>query len=164
MHEIFDSLVTALRAELVEFGALLLLFDQQQACIVRHDSDGFLAINTDVEEQFTTLARQRIAREGLMSDLASRLELPAGATLAELLSGCPEPRRPLLRALMDEINSLLERTRRRAHQNRMLLARCVETAREVLAVVRPEAFQRTYSPRGEVSAISGGNNLQAAIA
>jgi len=62
--------------------------------------------------------------------------------------------RPLLEALIDEVNLLLHRVRRTSRQNHTLLTRAVEIHQEVLQQLRPTSFLKTYSPAGTVSVSS----------
>jgi flagellar biosynthesis/type III secretory pathway chaperone len=152
MHECFLQLLSTLQAELQEYGALLQLFDLQQACIVRHDPAGFLELNPQVEEQIEKLARCRVDREALIRQAAVECGRPEDSTLVALTPDCPPTRQPLLRALIEEINNLVVRTQRRMRQNCELLARCVEMARELVSVGNADAVPCTYGAHGEVSA------------
>ena len=67
--------------------------------------------------------------------------------------------RPLLEALINEINHLLHRVRRTSRHNHTLLSRTLELHSETLRQLRPEAFSNTYSPDGRVSA--GGRGVPA---
>jgi flagellar biosynthesis/type III secretory pathway chaperone len=59
--------------------------------------------------------------------------------------------RPLVEALIDEVNHLIHRARRITRHNHALLARVVETHQEFLRVLRPEAFATTYAANGRMS-------------
>jgi len=150
IQEKFQQIVTALQTELQEYGGLLHLFDRQQKCIVHQDPTGFLDINVDVEEQIAKLTRCRLDREDLVRRAALDFAQPAETTLAALTAHFPQELQPLLRALVDEINDLINRTQRRTRQNRMLLAQCVESARQLLAVSNPGAMPGTYGSHGQV--------------
>ena len=63
--------------------------------------------------------------------------------------------RPLIEALIGEINHLLHRVRRTSRHNHTLLARAVEVHQDALQLLRPQAFTKTYSPAGRVSIVSG---------
>lgn len=158
-------LISALQAELQEYGALLHLFERQQTCVLQHDSSGFLAINGEVEVQIDTLTRCRVLRESLVREMATHLRRSAESPLGDLVENFPQAQRPLIHALIDEINNLVRRTRHRAQQNRMLLARCVESARELVAGFRQEPRTKTYSQYGETNDLSiSGNTFTPALA
>ena len=59
--------------------------------------------------------------------------------------------RPLLEALISEVNTLLHRVRRASRHNHTLLARAVEVHQETLQHLRPAAFTKTYSPAGRLA-------------
>ena len=59
--------------------------------------------------------------------------------------------RPLLSALIDEVNHLIRRVRRGARRNHEILSRAVQIHQETLRTLRPAAFSKTYSHHGEVS-------------
>ena len=88
-----------------------------------------------------------------MSDLwRGRADL-AKATPADApcLRSFPDFVRPLLEALVRDINLMINRTRRKARQNHILLARAVELTQETLRLLQPETFTKTYARSGHVS-------------
>jgi hypothetical protein len=151
MPEPYTPLLAALQLELQEYGALLHLFDMQRDCAVHHDPAGYLELIPRVEQQIEHLNRCRLDREALIRQVAVECGNPEASTLSALTPGCPPARQPLLRALIEEINNLTIRVQRRLRQNCELLARCVETARDIVSVVDPGALIGTYSPEGELS-------------
>ena len=76
---------------------------------------------------------------------------PAAATLRSLLPHVPAEARPLLEALIDEVNHLLHRVRRVSRHNHALLGRAVELHQEILRTLRPDSFTQTYAPNGRVT-------------
>lgn len=88
----------------------------------------------------------------------------ADITLAALTASFPVEQQPLLRALIEEINDLISRTQRRTRQNRMLLAQCVESARQLLALSNPGAIPGTYGSHGQVRATYTADRMAAAVA
>jgi hypothetical protein len=147
MNASVQCLTQSLQAELAEYGALLHLFEQQQQCVLRHDSGAYLQMTHEVDEQMATLGRCRVLRQGMASAVARECNRMPETPIRELTASLPVPERQLLLALTEEINRLVERTRRRAEQNQLLLARCIDTARGVVAALRPG---ETYSARGQV--------------
>lgn len=161
MNDSLQCLIQALQAELGEYGALLHLFEQQQTCVLRHDSTGYLELNVLVEEQMATLARCRSLRQGLAGAVAREHRKAPETPLLEMAESLPAARRPLIRALVEEINRLVELARRRAQQNQLLLARCIDTARAVISTLRPA---ETYSARGLTQSLHGRPVRVAAVA
>jgi flagellar biosynthesis/type III secretory pathway chaperone len=164
LQEQFQEIVAALQNELQEYGGLLHLFDRQQKCIVHQDPTGFLDINVDVDEQIAKLSHCRIEREALVRSTAIAMGQSPDITLASLMVSFPLQQQPLLRALIEEINDLISRTQRRTRQNRMLLAQCVESARQLLAVSNPGAIPGTYGSHGQVRNTYAAERLATAVA
>ena len=63
MNTNWNPLADCLRNELQEYGALLALFDEQQDCILRRDSEKILAATAAIEEQTRRLHEVRVRRE-----------------------------------------------------------------------------------------------------
>ena len=160
----FKEIVSALQNELQEYGGLLHLFDRQQQCIVHQDPTGFLDINMDVDEQIAKLTQIRHNREELVRQSALVAGKPEDITLSALTHSFQPEHQPLLKALIDEINDLITRTQRRTRQNRMLLAQCVESARQLLAVRNPGAMPGTYGAHGQVRTTYTQEKYTAAVA
>jgi flagellar biosynthesis/type III secretory pathway chaperone len=149
MH--WQLVADALRQELVEYGSLLNLFEQQQESLFNRDADAVLRLGAQIEEQVHQLHDCREQRETGVRQLASSLGLSGTTTLRALLSRVEPDARPLLEALVNEVNHLLHRVRRTSRHNHMLLARTVEMHQETLRQLRPDAFTKTYSPQGRIS-------------
>ena len=145
-----EKLIDALRAELGEYGALLELFDAQQAAILARQPDEVLGLVDRIEAAMKTTQSKRKEREVLVTAMAPDGVAPKAAAISDLLPLFREPVRPLLEALRDEINRLISHTRRRARQNQALLARTVEVGQELLRRLDPEAVSSTYSARGRI--------------
>lgn len=164
LQDKFQDIVAALQNELQEYGGLLHLFDRQQKCIVHQDPTGFLDINVDVDEQIAKLSNCRLEREALVRSTAIAMGQSPDITLAALTVHFPPQQQPLLRALIEEINDLISRTQRRTRQNRMLLAQCVESARQLLAISNPGAIPGTYGSHGQVRSTYAAERLATAVA
>jgi flagellar biosynthesis/type III secretory pathway chaperone len=147
----FQQVIDALRAELNEYGGLLHLFQQQQQFVLHHNPEGFLALTNGVEEQIQRSAEKRIERERLVRETALLAGVDPESPLTALLPYCPEQFRPLLSALIEEINDLLHRTQRRLRQNHMLLGQSLELARQMVGMSKPEVATNTYNARGQKS-------------
>jgi hypothetical protein len=143
--------VDALRSELAEYGGLLQLIDGQQKKIFALDSTGVSEFVPQLEEQAVAARDSRNARESAVRQYAHQLGQSGAPTLRQLLPSFPVDVRPLVEALIDEINHLLQRTRKRTRQNQLLLSRLVEFHRELVPSLRPQSFTKTYSRHGQVS-------------
>lgn len=151
MNQDWSSLADALRAELSEYGALQGFFDLQQNAILARDSEAILLCVSTIEDQMQRLQDLRVDREEIVRAFATTHAQATDATLRSLLPFFPAEARPLLEALIDEINHLIHRARRRSRQNHLLLSRAVEVRQEMLQVLRPDSFTKTYSARGRVA-------------
>lgn len=149
MH--WQLIADSLREELAEYGALLALFEQQQQSLFSRDADAVLRLGGEIEDQARILTDCRLRRERASASLATALGLASDATLRSLLPHIEADARPLLEALINEVNHLLHRVRRASRQNHTLLARAVEVHQETLRQLRPDAFMKTYSAAGRVS-------------
>jgi len=150
----WEPLIEALRTELEEYGALFNHLTRQQEEIFARKVDTVLEINGDLDSQARMIAAARERRQEVMDDLARRDGLPAGTRLTRMLDRFPNYVRPLLEALVRDINLMINRTRRKARQNHILLARAVELTQETLRLLQPGSFTKTYARSGQVS-VSG---------
>jgi len=103
-----------------------------------------------VQSQSAILTQAREVRFASMKALCNLLNLPPEATFKDLLPYLPADYRPLLQALIDENNELLQRIHQRARQNYVLLSRTVESMQNVinsLGIHRPTAV---YNDNGNV--------------
>lgn len=155
MHSDWAILVENLRAELQAYGGLLQLFNEQQDNLLRGDPDAVLSYAHEIEAQVRITADLRDRREDAVRLFAESRARPGDSTLRQLLPLFPDDVRPLLSALIDEVNHLIRRVRQGVRRNHQILHRTVQVHQETLRTLRPAAFTKTYSPHGEVS-VSGG--------
>jgi len=162
MSSSWETIADRLRNELQGYGGLLALFEEQQTNLFRRNPDAVLELAHTIETQARATAEQRLSREQAVREIAESAGYAPDAPLRELLSLFPAHVQPMLDALVDEINRLIHRVRRGARQNQLLLAKAVEMRQEMLLALRPAAFVKTYSPRGQVSVATGDAAWQAA--
>lgn len=156
MNTRWEDIADALRAELVEYGGLLHRFELQQQALLARDAAAVLHLSSEIEEQTRTAGEARERRERTGAELARSLGQPESATLRSLIPLIEANARPLLEALIGEVNVLLHRVRRANRHNHSLLARTVETHQELLQQLRPNTFTKTYAPNGRVSVATAG--------
>ncbi len=149
MNETWTIIADALRAEIGGFGGLLNLFEQQQQRLFARDTDGVLHLSTEIENHTREMQAQRQRREQLVAEFALAHRQPANSTLRSLLHYISADARPLLEALIADVNRLIHTVRRLSRQNHLLLARAVESHQEMMRTLRPDAFQQTYSSGGQ---------------
>lgn len=147
----WEFIAECLREELAEYGRLLHLFEQQQQGIFDRNADAVLRLSTEIEVQARAIAGCRCRREQAVAAFAESHGLPTTSSLRSLLPLIEAAARPLLEALINEVNTLLHRVRRTSRHNHTLLVRTVELHQETLQQLRPNAFTKTYSPAGHVS-------------
>jgi flagellar biosynthesis/type III secretory pathway chaperone len=94
---------------------------------------------------------KRVEREQLVSEFAAEHGCLPNSTLRQLMPEFPAEIRPMMEAMIDEINRLVHRARRGARQNTLLLQRAIAMHQEALRSLRPDSYSQTYSPRGQVS-------------
>lgn len=150
----WEGIAASLREELASFGRLLGLFEEQQRHLFERNADAVLRVSHEIELQARTAGEARLRREQAVATLAEAHGLSRQSSLRSLLHLVEPVVRPLLEALINEVNLLLHRVRRLSRQNHMLLAAAVEVNRETLQALRPEAFSRTYSASGHIAILS----------
>jgi flagellar biosynthesis/type III secretory pathway chaperone len=149
MNPDWKPTIEALRAELTEYAALHTLFEQQQQNLLHRDVDSVLGHIALIEAQTQRTHFARDVREAAQRAYAIACNESPEKTLRQLLPTYAEEIRPLVKALIDEINLLVHRLRRDARQNQTLLARAVNVHEEALRAVMPESFNQTYTARGQ---------------
>ncbi len=150
----WDPLVDLLRKEVQEYGALFNLLDTQQKEIFNRQAELVLTINEEVESYMLDMGVLRERREECVRDMAMRIGCNTELSLSKMLNFFPEFIRPLLQALIDEINHMIERTRRKARQNFLLLSRTMELSQETVSALSPDNYTKTYGRKGRVG-VSG---------
>lgn len=151
MNTPWEFIAERLRDELADYGGLLRLFEEQQRALFDRDADAVLRLAADIESHARTVAESRCRREQAVAAFAEQHDRPATASLRSMLPLIEADARPLLEALINEVNTLLHRVRRTSRHNHTLLARAVDVHQETLQQLRPNAFTKTYSPVGRVS-------------
>src|SRR6476646_1823080 len=98
-----------LRHELADYGDLLRLFEQQQEGVLQRDTDSVLRLAGEIEMQARRLADTRGRREEIVAAFAEENGQPPAQSLRALLPFVEADARPLLGALINEVNFLLHR-------------------------------------------------------
>jgi hypothetical protein len=158
------KLIEALRNELQQYGEMLALLDHQQELVKMCGSDDILHSIATINTQSATIQGARERREGSQQELARNLGQPEDATFAALLPLLPEHYRPLVGALVQENNELLQRVRSRASENQSMLRRSLELMQRFITTLSPESGrQSTQSANSAVLAMEPGSPLYDAI-
>lgn len=148
--EDWEPLVETLRSELQEYGGLFNLLSRQQDGIIAREPDAVLSLNDEIEGQTQSVARLRRQREAMVTTLAGRAGEESPGTLRKIVPHFSDNVRPLLEALMTDINHMVRRNRQKARQNHLLLSRSIELTEKTLRVLQPENFTRTYKRTGKM--------------
>jgi flagellar biosynthesis/type III secretory pathway chaperone len=151
MTTAWQFIAECLRAELAEYGELLRLFESQQRSLFNREPDEVLRYAGEIEMQALRLSESRTQRETAVAGFAEAHGQPTTTSLRAMLPLIEPDARPLLEALISEVNALLHRVRRTSRHNHTLLTRAVEMHQETLQQLRPQSFTRTYSPGGRLS-------------
>ena len=150
----WEYLADCLRRELADYGGLLHLLELQQTSLFDRDARAVLGLSAAIEKQARNVAGCRERREQAVASFAAQHHEPRTSTLRALLPHVAPDARPLLEALIAEVNALLHRVRRASRHNHTLLTRAVEIHQDVLQQLQPGAFVKTYSPAGAISVSS----------
>jgi flagellar biosynthesis/type III secretory pathway chaperone len=147
----WETLVQSLRMELQEYGGLCVLLEKQQRAILDRDMPAYMELAEEIETQAAATSGLRAEREQQVREQAERIGVDAETELSVLIPRFPQEAQPLLRALVDEVRSLISKSNRRAKQNHMLLARALQYTWELLQQVSPQSQVKTYGAHGKAS-------------
>ena len=148
MNEPWITITECLRRELSEYGCLLRLFEDQQNSLFSRDATNVLRLSAEIEQQVRFLHESRRSREEAVATFAVSHGEPVNATLRSLIPLFAAEVRPLLEALIGEVNVLIHRVRRVSRHNHTLLARTVDNHQQLLRALQPDSFMQTYAPDG----------------
>ena len=148
MIQSLQLLIDALRDELQHYGEMLALLDRQQEYLIaRAASEVFQSISL-IKAQGSAIQQARARREECRRAVALECGQPGDASFAGLIPLLPADYQPLLQALVEENNELLQRVRRRARQNHLMLRRSVELMQELLRTLFPARQTSLYNGNG----------------
>jgi len=121
-----EQVIEALRNELQQYGEMLALLEAQQEAVSQRESGSILKSVPAIEAQGIAIQEARRTRETHQRQLAWALGRPDSVTFQEIIPLLPEQYRPLVSALVQEINQLLGRVRHFAEQNHLQLRHSLE--------------------------------------
>lgn len=145
------ELIDSLRNELTECGELLALLQEQQSLIIARSSEGLLTNIELVNVQFEKISTVRQLREEHQRQYAAEIGVPAEASFADISSRVEAAYRPLLSALVGEINGTLDSLHQWLRQNHRLLGRSLDLLQQLIKGLFPTTVGTTYSRRGYVT-------------
>jgi hypothetical protein len=151
MSAFWKGMADSLRSELTEYGHLLSLFEEQQALLFKRDAAGVVRITNAIDEQVEVVKQCRHERDRATGEFARAHGMPESSTVRSLVPLVLDEARPLLQALVGDLNKIIGRTRRIARHNRLFLIRTIETHQDLLRRFRPGSFTKVYAPDGRVT-------------
>ena len=160
----WESLVKVLRLELQEYGGFLNLLHEQQNHIIGRAIEALKATEQKINAQIETSFALRKKREEVLNQIVQTWEVAPELgqykkiNIRQNLEHFPEVARPLLEALSDEINSLIQKTRHTLKQNQMLLSRASYMTDKILQSLQPKENTKTYTKGGRFAYKAGKSN------
>ncbi|MBC8324366.1 MAG: flagellar protein FlgN [Verrucomicrobia subdivision 3 bacterium] len=156
MNEALNNLIAALREEMTQYGELLALMQEQQELIINRSANELLINLHDVNQQVETIATHREQREAARRVLVQSVGGTEDTTFKQMTALLPEEYQPLLNALVEEINQLLQRIQTWVKQNHLLLKRSLDLMSKIMHTIFPtsSAAAQTYGRGGTVNPIA----------
>ncbi len=156
MNEALNNLIAALRNELTQYGELLALMQEQQELIINRAANELLLNLHEVEQQKDKILDCREQRESARRTLVLALGGTEETSFKQMTGLLPEEYQPLLDALVEEINQLLQRIQQWLRQNHLLLKRSLDLMQKIMHSMFPtsSAAAQTYGRGGTVSPIA----------
>lgn len=151
MTQILEQVIEALRDELQQFGELLALLESQQSSLNQGDISGVAHTAFAIDSQRNVIESARGRRETLQKQLAWTIGEPESQSLETLLPRTPENYRPLLSALVHEINQLIEAVRVRLESNQRQLRRAMDQTARLLNTISSQAYSALLAEERNIS-------------
>jgi len=133
-----QSFIDALRSELQQYGAMLALLEAQDVPRSRRATDSLLSFALEIQAQTTALDAARNQRASFQSQLAWALGAPEDDSFQRIVPSLPEEYRPLVSALTQEVNELLQRLKERAELSHLQLHRSMELMQRFITGISPQ--------------------------
>lgn len=163
MTSYITGLVNALREELQQYGEMLACLDEQQDFISRRAAEALVASTDQVEQQMLVVQKARSNRMAFLHQLLAYMELPKDTIFVDLLPRLPADYRPLVKALVEENNSLLHKIQSRTRQNHLLLTHSLNSMRSLMRSLFPSRTPTLYNETGLLPRGQGTTALYEAI-
>ena len=132
LNSVIEPLIESLRKGIVQRGELLALQQEQQDLIFSGKVTE-LAENTNQSNQLEQkLTQIHQATEQAKGTMVTQMGLPQETTFEQMIDKLPEEYRPLLKALKDENNALVEQLNMWVKSNHQSLKRANDFVKEVV--------------------------------
>src|SRR5215475_6401953 len=134
-----EQFINALRNELQQYGEMLALLESQQGALPQRDADTVAASISSLNAHSANVEWARCRRANTQRQVAWALGVSEERTMWELVPLVPEQYRPLLEALIQEIQELLKRVRECASHNREHLRHSLKLMEQFITKLSPPA-------------------------
>jgi hypothetical protein len=156
MNEELNNLITALREELTQYGEVLALMQEQQELIINRAANELLinlnTVNSQMEQVALARQQRELARQQLIASLGGTEE----TTFRQMTEMLPPEVQPLVDALVQEINQILQNVQKWLRQNHILLKRSLDLMQTIMKSMFPSssAVAGTYGRSGQISPVN----------
>lgn len=151
----WETLVDSLRDEMQEYGGMVRLLEEQQTCLIRRQAGRLVQLADAITEAAQSAEQVRRQREQTVRAFAVAHGQSPDVPLRRLLPVLEADIRPLLLALLNEVNRLIHRTRQMTRQNHAMITRAVTLQQDFLRQVFPGRYTQTYSAKGAAVPAAG---------
>ena len=145
----YEPLANLLRDEVVGYGQLLQLLEDQRSALIQQDEALILSLNDEVTNHTVYIKRLNESRKRMVAGLHAEGESGI-LLLIESIESAPQE---MFKELIREINRLIRESQSQLTRNQMLYRRALDISRETLRVLRPGAaetpnlYRRDGNPR-----------------
>jgi flagellar biosynthesis/type III secretory pathway chaperone len=150
MTDSLDNLIETLREELTQYGELLALLETQQQEILSRNADQVQEGAAHIHLQTQHLEQLKTRRETARKQLYADLSLEEGTSLKDSFTLLPPEYRPLLQALIDDNRLSINRIRKIARQNHLLLNRSLSTVQKLVDSLYDDGKPSIYGDDGRI--------------
>ena len=135
MNDRLQSLIEALREELLQYGGLLASLEQQQDAAITANAKELMRTIAEVHEQTHFLLGKQKQREECRRILAQELNLSDNRTISAMIRILPCAYRPMIEVLIHENNELAAKIKQRVHWNVFLMQQSIERMKQTLEAI-----------------------------
>ena len=156
MNEELNNLIAILREELTQYGEVLALMQEQQELIINRAANELLINLNTVNSQMEQVAQVRQQRELARQQLVDSLGGTEETTFRQMTEMLPAEVQPLIDALVQEINQMLQNVQKWLRQNHILLKRSLDLMQTIMKNMfrSSSAVAGTYGRSGQVSPVN----------
>src|SRR5207248_7767219 len=117
-----------------------------------------------IDTQSSAIQAARAHRQLIQRQLAGKMQVGSDTAFFHLIPAIPEHYRPLVSALVQENNELLQRVRQRSQQNHLLLRHSVDMMQRFITTLSPQDNSApVHGEENPLSAVEPGSPLYEAV-